>query len=223
VLLLLLTFFPWVGIYPGGVPFVTQNAWQAALGGSWYTQDNDLLDTALPILKITDEKDASKNKDAADVSSKPGVSLLLLFYLVPFFLLTLAATLFFVAYPYLENVKIPPQITQLLPYRNSIVFGLNGVLLLFLTMQMVLNFGLESSATASIETKPELKLNDNATTQQSKIRNVKVGMYLDQIQRTSYLKLAFWVQLIATVAAGIIYWLERRGAKTPLPNLQFHW
>ncbi len=33
VVLFVLSFFPWVGIYPGGVPISTQSAWQAGFGG----------------------------------------------------------------------------------------------------------------------------------------------------------------------------------------------
>src|SRR5205823_664998 len=32
LVMFVLSFFPWVGRYPGGVPFVTQSAWQAAFG-----------------------------------------------------------------------------------------------------------------------------------------------------------------------------------------------
>ncbi len=42
LLILVLSFFAWTGIYPGGVADVTQNAWQATIG--WYTVDTDIGD-----------------------------------------------------------------------------------------------------------------------------------------------------------------------------------
>src|SRR5205823_5545966 len=41
VLIFILQLFPWVGIYPGGVPVVTQGAWGAAFGS--YSVDHDLI------------------------------------------------------------------------------------------------------------------------------------------------------------------------------------
>ena len=43
------------------------------------------------------------------------------------------------------KAPLPPQVQQLLPWRWAILAGLNALLLLFLGLQMVLSFGLESS------------------------------------------------------------------------------
>ena len=40
-LVFILTFFPWVGVYPGGVADAWQNAWQATVGG--YSIDPDVV------------------------------------------------------------------------------------------------------------------------------------------------------------------------------------
>ncbi len=82
-LIFVLTFFPWVGVYPGGVADAWQNAWQATVGG--YSIDPDVVVASPPFPKYT-EKDAEK-------STEPGVNILLIFYLVVFIVtLVLAAS-----------------------------------------------------------------------------------------------------------------------------------
>src|SRR5205085_9444543 len=67
LLVFFLQFFPWVGLYPGGVPGVTQGAWGAAFGV--YSHDHD-LDPVLPSMQKTE-----KPEDNAI----PGASVLTIF------------------------------------------------------------------------------------------------------------------------------------------------
>src|SRR5205823_2069221 len=85
LLIFILQFFPWVGIYPGGVPAVTQSAYGAAFSG--YTQDLDMkkffpMPTAAELKKL-------KEADSPVKDPRPGISVLMLIYFIPFFFVTL--------------------------------------------------------------------------------------------------------------------------------------
>src|SRR5262249_40371394 len=78
VLIFFLQFFPWVGVFPGGVPAAWQNAWQAAFGS--YGEERDMRE----MFQIyTPEELAKLNKDRSDKDkikdNRPGVGLLTVF------------------------------------------------------------------------------------------------------------------------------------------------
>lgn len=222
VLIFFLQFFPWVGVYPGGVPAVTQTAWDAAFG--LYTADPDMkkLFRIVTPAEAADNNEKKSKDETKEVSNAPGFGPLTFFYLIPFFLLTLVFTIFVAAQPYL-TMKLPPQVEQVLPYKWSILAGLNVILLLFLTLQLLLNFSLESSVANWIETKPEFKKDKDPSTPEVKERDAKIGKELASIRRTNYLRLAFFLHIVATAAAGLVYWVERRGPGKPLPALELKW
>lgn len=212
LLIFVLQFFSWVEVAPGGVAVVPQSAWGAAFGS--YTPDRDLKDK-FPI----SEDATSKSKDA----NPPGVSLLLLFYLFPFFLITLLVTGFVAALPFLKNVKLPAQVEQLLPWKWAILAGLNLVLLLFLTLQLLFGFSLEGSFTKWVDERPDYVSAAKNTTSAGVLESTMIrGLYLDWLHRTFALKLAYLLHLVATAAALMVYWIERRGPK-PLPELAARW
>jgi hypothetical protein len=222
VLIFFLQFFPWVGVYPGGVPAVTQTAWGAAFGS--YTADTDMK----PLFRVITPAEASDNNEkkskdeTKEVSNAPGFGPLMFFYLIPCFLVTLVVSVFVAAQPYL-SVKLPPQVEQLLPYKWSILAGLNVILLLFLTLQLLLNFSLESSVANWIETRPDLKREKDPSTPELKQHEARVGRELAQIKRTTYLRFAFVLHVLATAAAGLVYWIERRGPSAPMPLIEAKW
>ncbi|MFO0876329.1 MAG: hypothetical protein U0840_03065 [Gemmataceae bacterium] len=222
LIIFVLQFFSWVGVYPGGVPAVTQNAWQAAFGG--YSSDPDMKEK----FRIITERDAAKinedkRVDYKEVSNEPGVSPLTLLYLLPFFLVTLVLAIFIVVQPYLGSLKLPAQVLQVLPWKWTLLAALNAILLLFLSLQLVLNFSLESTVRVWIENKPEVKVDRDAKTEEVKQKTALLGNFLGQIRRTNYLVLVFFLHLIATLSAALIYWLERRGPSKPLPTLELRW
>ncbi|MFO0843062.1 MAG: hypothetical protein U0797_11815 [Gemmataceae bacterium] len=222
VLIFLLQFFPWVGVYPGGVPAVTQNAWGAAFGD--YTADPDMK-SQFRIITPAEAADANERKskdETKEVSNAPGFGPLTFFYLIPFFLVTLAFTTFVAVQPHL-TMRLPPQLEQLLPYKWPILAGLNVILLLFLSLQLVLNFSLESSVTNWVESLPEVKKEKDPSTPEQKRREAKLGNYLGQIRRTNYLRLAYFLHVVSTAAAGLVYWVERRGPGRPLPAIELKW
>src|SRR5262249_48551463 len=124
VLVFVLLFFSWVGIYPGGVPALTQTAWQAAFGS--YSADPDVEH----LTPIKEEPD------------KPGASVLMIFYVL-LFLPVLVLTVGCLALNFVK-VKLPPAVEQLLPWRRGIVAAANLFLFIFLGLQLALGFSLES-------------------------------------------------------------------------------
>ena len=71
-LVFILTFFSWVGVYPGGVADATQNMWQAAFGG--FSIEPDVKFVVDPFPKYADKN--------GEKSSEPNWDVLLIFYFV---------------------------------------------------------------------------------------------------------------------------------------------
>jgi hypothetical protein len=221
LIIFVLQFFTWVEVAPGGVPAVTQSAWGAAFGA--WTQDPDMkgifeIKTEEQVRKANEKLPEGKKKE---VSNAPGLSWLTVFYLLPFFLLTLIVTLAVAALPFIK-APLPPQVQQLLPWRWAIVAGLNAVLLLFLGLQLLLNFSLESNLKAWFDEQPVMKKADKDT-KETKQAEVVRGRYLQMLHRTIWLKLAVLLHVLATVSAALVYWIEKRGPAKPLPRVDLLW
>jgi hypothetical protein len=209
VLIFFLTFFDWVGIYPGSVPAVWQSAWGAAFGT--YGDDPDLQE----FYRL--EPDSKKKR--LDVSVSP----LLILYLLPFFILALLLAIAVAVLPFLK-LQLPPPVQQFLPWQWAALAGLNAILLLFLVLQMLLGFGLENSYKEWVENRLSTKKEKEPDT--SKVRkeiDVQRGQYLQALSRTIWLKLALLLQFIATVAAALVFWVEKRGPAAPLPSIDVKW
>ena len=114
-LVFILTFFPWVGVYPGGVADAWQNAWQAAFGGYSIEPGRQLV-----VVDRFPDKYADKN---GEKSSEPGCNVLLIFYLV-LLIPTLVIALGCLALPFLPSHKLPPaaasDIAVALGYRGRV-------------------------------------------------------------------------------------------------------
>lgn len=222
LLIFLLTFFSWVQIAPGGVPAVTQNAWQAAFGG--YTEDIDMR-KQFRIITDREAEDLKAKQGGDEIGNAPGVSPLLLFYLI-FFVVTLLVSVFVAVLPFIK-MPLPPQVQQVLPWKWAILAGLNAVLLLFLTLQLLLNFSLESTMAAWVENQPQVKREtiekDKLDTRAKKEIEAYRGSMLQWRERTLWLWLAFLLHVVATAAAGLVYWMERRGPGKPAPTLELRW
>jgi hypothetical protein len=218
VLIFILQFFPWVGLYPGGVPGWTQGAWGAAFG-SESGQDLDMKNLWRSS-KETPRKGKAEKEDAPS-EVRPSISPLLILYLLPLFLITLLLSIAVAALPFL-NVPLPPQVQQFLPWRWAALAGLNAVLLLFLILQMVLGFGLENSFKEWVDNQPEIK-KEPTDNKEKKHIEVARGSALGMLHRTIYLRLALLLQIVATISAALVFWIEKRGPNAPLPAIDVKW
>src|SRR5262249_7588456 len=152
VLIFILQFFPWVGIYPGGVPAVRQDAWDAAFGLA--RPDVDMGEF---LAQVNDEAGEGKEGKAEGGGGFGGHGgLLSLFHPFPFFPPPFLSPISVPAEPFL-NLKLPPQVQQVMPWKWAILAGLNAVLLLFLGLQLLLNFEIESKVKQAVENRAEVK------------------------------------------------------------------
>jgi hypothetical protein len=224
-LVFIFQFFPWVGVYPGGVPAATQTAWGAAFGS--VTEDPDMK----PVLREngllrTEEELTKANRRRGEnekfPDTRPGVSPLLLIYILVLFFPTLLVTIACVVIPLLHNVKLPPFVEQVWPWRWGIVAALNAVLLLFLVLQLFLNFSIENKVKAGIEAEMG-QAKESASTPELKQREAKRGGKMEMLVRTFWLKLSVFLHFLATVCAALVYWVQKRGPSEPLPRLELMW
>jgi hypothetical protein len=223
-LVFILLFSPWLGIYPGGVPYVTQNGFQALSGG--YTEDPDLRDTLGKRggFKMATEEELKANKDRDDKhkikDNRPGFSVLLLFFillLIPSLVIAVGS----VVVPLLQ-VNVPPAVAQFMPWRFGIVAGLTAVLLLFLGLQLVLNFSLENRFKEYVNDNPDLKTENKNTVDLKRIE-VARGTLLSSLERTFWLRLTVFLVLLALVSAVFVFWMSKRGEHRPMPKLELMW
>ena len=212
-LVFVLTFFPWVGVYPGGVADAWQNAWQATIG--WSSVDNDVAKETPPFPKYG-EKDAQKSTD-------PGYNVLLIFYLlvlIPTVLIALGC----LALRFMPPAKLPPAAHPVLPWRWGIVAGLNLILLLFLVLQWVLGFSLVNNVLAATESKIAAlaEKRGSTTTPEARQDAVMRGLAQQELQRTIWLDLVVFLHLVALAGAGLMFCINRRGAR-PAPRIDMLW
>lgn len=207
-LILVLTFFSWVGLYPGGFKAYAQTPW-AALAGVIDTNhfSEEVLQIETPLTKL--------------LGSNWVV-------LVPYLLAVLAA----VVLGWADRVVTAAHITRLpgplgfvekiWPYRFPLLAGLAVGTLVLLGLQIRLGFGLETATRQLVanDFAEALQAADNSSARQKIL--VKQGMKLGQyeLQTTVWLTLAVVLHVTAVAAAGLRFWLYRRGTK-PLPRVTF--
>lgn len=204
LLVFLLQFLDWDGLYPGGVPAMTGNAWLAAFGT--YSVDGDLKKVE-PF--ISDDK------------NKPGVSFLTLCYLLLFFPV-LFVTVASVAITMI-SIKLPPQVEKLMPWRWGIVAALNLILFLFLGLQVVLGFSLDSRYRDWIDSRMKNQIKENPTTEERKTVEAARGELLDRLQHTFWLRLVVFLHVVAIISAVLMFWIHQRGTHRPLPKWELRW
>jgi hypothetical protein len=197
LLIFVLQMFTWVGIYPGGVPAMTGSAWSAALGS--YSKDGDLKQK---VPAISDKK------------FQPGVSVLTIFYLLLFFpaLVVTIASVVVLKIP----IKLPPQVEKLLPWRWGLVAALNLILILFLALQVLLGFSIESQYTEWVDKEEKRDEKSEPTTEDRKLAEAQRGELLERLRHTVWLRLVVLLHLTALVAAFLMFWTQQRGAHRPL-------
>jgi hypothetical protein len=208
-LVFVLTFFSWVGLYPGGYKAYAQTPWHALAGTM---EVNPLSEQVLQI--------------EGPLKALLGMNVVLL---LPYFLCLFWAVILGWADRAikLENLKGLPgplaKLERLWPYRSTILAGLAVATLLLLLAQVSVGFGLENATEKLVngEFKDRLAAAKGNTSDTQKLE-VEQGMQLGKytLQTTTALTLAVLLHVTAVVAAGLRFWLHRRGAK-PLPRVTF--
>jgi hypothetical protein len=204
LLVFFLQFFDWDGLYVGGEPAETGNAWYAAFGA--YTVDGDLK---------------SHVRFSEDDNYKPGVSVLTIFYLLLFFpaLVVTVASVVITMVPY----KLPPQVDNLLPWRWGIVAAVNLFLFLFLALQLLVGFSLDTRYRDWVDKETKRDAKSNPTTQERKLADAERGELLERLRHTFWLRLVVLLHVTAIVSSALMFWMDRRGSHRPRPKLELRW
>jgi hypothetical protein len=204
ILIFFLQLLPsWVGLYPGGFPAATQNAWAAAF--NVLTPDKDIT---LPWSK--------------DEAKEPGFNVLLIFYLL-LFLPNLVVTIGALVVTRVP-LKLPPAVQQLLPWRWGIVAAANLIVFFFLALQLLPYLGGFSLETkVAKEAHAQFPADKAKNTMEEKTAEVGRGTMIDSVQRTNWLRLAVLLHLLAILSAAMMFWLGQRGEHRPLPRLELLW
>jgi hypothetical protein len=201
-----LTFFPWVGVYPNGTPVYTQSAWRAATGS--LPPPDPIGDEVMQL-----EPALLKHKS---------VSLLLLFYLIlliPAVLLAVAERLI----P-LTGGTVPDVFRTVWTYRQTIQAWLSAVLFLLLVGAATFGIGLESAAAAAAEEAVPMPPAAEGTTPSSReiqVRNVKRDVKLASyaLDRTIWMTLAVIMHVVAVTGTALDQWLDRNPGR-PAPRVE---
>src|SRR5262249_13586908 len=139
-------------------------------------------------------------RDAAHtVRGSMTISPLLFFYFLPFFLVTLPVTILVAALPYLQ-IKLPPQVERLLPWKWAILAGLNALLLLFLTRQLMLNCSVETAVAERVKEEINEKFKDKVgSTKTADLKEIDAerGMRMQTLTRPLALTVAFILHVLS--------------------------
>ena len=204
VLIFFLQFFPWVGVYPGGVALYQQNAWEAAFNGvssAVYDLDKK-LDTFFP--KSVKE---------------PGASVLSIFYVL-FFIPTLLVTLGCFVLT-IVPLKVPTALQSIMPWRWGIAAALNIFVFLFLVLQLLIGFSIESTVKDLAARKVKEMAQDDKNVIQ-KEKEVFEGLMVGTLHRRTWLELAVFCHLAAILGTFIVFRAGQNPTR-PAPRLSLEW
>jgi hypothetical protein len=205
VLIFILQFFPWVGVYPGGVPAAWQGAWGAAFAD--YGEDKDMRS----LFHFTTDEELKEDKEKKD--DRPSANYLQIFYLLPFFLVTLVVTVGVLVVS-VGRIKLPPGVEKVLQLRWTLVAGVNLVTFLFLALQLMLGYSLENRFKEHV-TEEIAKREKSKTAPPTKVLEAEKNMVLQELHRTFWLKFVVFLHILAIIAALVMMWLEKRGNRPP--------
>ncbi len=214
VLVFLLTFFPWVGMYPGGEQVAKQNGWQAAFGG--HTVDR--VYEGLASWERLREGEGEQR-----VAKVPASGVLIVFVLV--LIVAVVATVgACVVESDPRRFQLPPALSLLWPRRHFLVSGLALLLFLLLVLELLKGFPIENKTAAVVDRvfaaqRAEIKSDDG---QRRKALQEGETLSAYNLQRTTWLRLTVLLLLVAVVASLLDYWLQRRGNR-PLPRVDWMW
>jgi hypothetical protein len=208
VLLFVLLFFSWVGIYVGSEMLARQSGWGLAFGlaptesrANWL-KEKILLTERLPSL----------------------FTVLTLIYAVLIVAGVVAAIALVVA-PF----KPVPAIERFLPWRSLVMGGLSILAFLFLITQLLTGFPLEREVRKAADQNYEAAVRKAKEIQETAEREVKLREAADwrqlqeaMLQRRGWLWLVVALNLLAVLASLTDFWLERRVGRPP-PRFVFEW
>lgn len=200
-LVLILMFFPWTGVRPGGYVIYTQSALQMIWGG--YSVDDP------------DGEQVLQMKDAIDAAIRAN-------WLMVFYLLLILAALVLAVAPHVQArlaYPLPRIIQELLQWRTLLVL-IATLLAFFILLRFLLSYsGFEDAVLAAGDRSWE-----KASATPTHEKQIKHAIELSRLNlsRTFWLRGSVLFHIVALAGAGLELWLQRRGARS-LPRLEVHW
>jgi hypothetical protein len=211
VLCLILTLFPWNGVFPGGHSAYTQSAWGALFGGYRFDPVAD------KILKLE-----TPGGDQKPLGRLVHSNWLMFFYLA----LLMAGVALSVASALVPRLKIqlPPQVEQLVPWRMAAVAGVAFILTALLTLQMLNGFGLENAIVEDFDARRQAEHDAAKTPEEIKTFEIKRAIDLDglNVRQTTAVELVLLLNVLSVFGAAITFLLHRR-THLPWPRAEFVW
>jgi hypothetical protein len=220
ILVLILSFFNWAGLYPGGYGLFTQNGWQTAFG-SW-SPDKLLKEKGIQGGSVMGrfyevEDDTIMLKD-----DKPGASVLMIFVIILLCIAVLLGIAFIVFN--LLPPRTAPFIDVLKAWQGLILGGLALLMFLFLVIELLIGFNSERVVAKVVDERFKTAREEADTPEKKTVLEVARGASLDALglRHTFWFRLAFWLIFIAALCGFLEFWGTRRGNR-PLPKLEFVW
>jgi hypothetical protein len=224
LLIMLMPFMPWVGIYYGPKMLVRQSGAGVAFGGQTEYKEKALSDFSRQFRGEGSERDAEGNPKTP---VNPGVSVFMLLY----FILLLLAIVAVVGAQVLPMVN-PGLAQKLSPWTPLLVTGLVFLTFLFIVLQAIFSFPVESQVADRAEKTRKKYLKEiedrrpqQETEEQKKRREQRIeetndhaSFVISMVQRRCSFCLVLFLNLVAFGAALTELWLQRRVGK-PLPRI----
>lgn len=204
IVLFILLFLPWVGVYPAGYGVYTQTALQSIAGGV-----------------STDPVGVKALYSAKPFDNVSGSGMMLLYVvLVIFALILVIGPIVLDA----AQVKTFPGFAQFFWRRRVEALGLTALFaLIILVAQISAGFGLENAVYAKADKDLAAEIAAAQTPEEKQAveihQAVQVGPY--HLKHTNWLRLAVILHVLLLVGVALQYWLKRRGDR-PLPLIEAH-
>jgi hypothetical protein len=224
-LVFIMTFLPWVGIYPGGVYLHSQNAYFICFG--LHSTDSDIGEKGGSLFEGEGGGGIGFFGGGREKPDKPGFSVLMLFFLLAFYpalllaIAALALTFF--------GAQLPPQVRALLKWRWAVVAGIVLIALGFLGLQLLFGFNMEQSIRgwankplpqAELERRANLSGQERAAMEKGEAAGR--GFMMQMVSRTLWPNVVVILLLLALVCSLLLFWIDFRG-NTPLPRVDLIW
>lgn len=205
-LCLLLTFFPWVGSYPGGYRVFSQTPWQAGVGSVGFPA------TAAP--QELQEAEPRFQKDL----TPPNLFMLLYGVLLVVTVALAGIERAFPAGPHEADLPGPlAWVPGVWPYRFAVLLGLAGLLLFLVLFQAWRGFGLETAVERYAADRHDAALKAADTKAKEQVAQIQAGMDAARfaVRPTTARDLALALHVVAVLGLLARVWLDRRDGKPP--------
>lgn len=197
----LLSFFSWVGLYPGDYGAYVQNGWECLFG---FMTSNPGAEEVLKWENGLNDK----------LEHHPSL------WLIPYFLILIPCMILAWLVVLQESIgfQIPFYLRRQWARRHSVLAAAAVVLLLFLTLQWTVGFGLYHAAQDVVET--QYSKEPQEPSNEVMKRKIKIGRDMGErnLRTTMWLRLSLLLHLLAATGIALDMAIAVRG-KRPVPRI----